>query len=124
MAGEVSSYIAALAVSPGKVANISQYDAACAVPFGGFRLSTDIYLHLLNIQVYLLTKVQIPGTWPSFSTAFSAFCLCTLIPITVKVVFEANVRVVYLARRGLPPKHLSKFWQRILDWGLKDKVQA
>ena len=92
-----------------------------AVPFGGFRLSADLYLHLLNLQVYFITKVQMHGVhrdvWPSLPAAFAAFCVFTLLPIGMNVAFEANVRSQYLARRNLPQTHLTKFWRGVLHQG-------
>lgn len=99
-----------------------------AIPFGGFRLSADIYLHLLNVQVYLFTKLQFHGmhntTWPMPPTALLALLTCTLIPVAINIVFEANIRAAYLARRNLSPNHLSNFWHQVLRWGVATRAQA
>ena len=99
-----------------------------AIPFGGFRLSADIYLHLLNVQVYLFTKLQFHGmhntTWPIPPTALLAFLTCTLIPVAMNIVFEANIRAAYLARRNLPANRLSNFWHQVLRWGVATRIQA
>ena len=109
-----------------KNSSCNQPVCCLAVPFGGFRLSADIFLHLLNLQVYLFTKLQIQGvhSWPIISTALLAFVTCTLMPVMLNVVFEANIRANYLARRNLSSQHLGTFWHWLRQRGIAHNAQA
>lgn len=127
MAGQVTCPLAC-ASTPQFAAATASHVPFTAVPFGGFRLSADLYLHLLNLQVYLITKVQMHGVhkevWPTFSTAAAAFCVFTLLPMGINVVFEANVRSQYLTRHNLSQSHLPKFWHGVLRWGMAASIQG
>lgn len=102
--------------------------SSAAVPFGGFRLSADVYLHALNLQLYLLSKFQMQGfskeRCPTLYSAAAAFCVFTLVPVAINIAYEANARSAYLARRNLPHNDLNNFWQQVLRWGVTPDVQT
>ena len=90
----------------------------CAVVLGGFRVSADVYLHFLNVQVYVITKVTLRGgfteLWPTVPDASAAFCVCTLLPLTIAALTEAKERSDFLHRQHLSQEKLGAFWTFVL----------
>ncbi len=100
-----------------------------SVPFAGFRFVADLFLHSLNVQIYVIMRIQ--QEWMRSSPidyqsaagrAFSAFCVCSIIPLMVNLFYEANVRSVYLTMRGLPHRQLGGFWLYILNYSYTDTL--
>ena len=99
-----------------------------AVVFGGFRLSADLYLHFLNLQVYAFSKFKLQGnykeSWPTLTNAFAAFCIFTVLPISINIFYEANERTNFLHSQRIPQNKLGSFWKFVLKWGVTSSIAA
>ena len=92
-----------------------------SIPFAGFRLVADLCLHALNLQVYVIMKFQQEwvrngsiDTLAVLKMGCVAFCCNTLIPLTLNLVYEANVRSAFLTHRRLSQRRLPNFWLAVL----------
>lgn len=102
-----------------------------SVPFAGFRLIADLSLHALNLQVYITMKIQ--QEWAQggpidmlavLKTGCVLFCFNSIIPLVVNLVYEANVRSIFLAHRGMSQQRLPLFWVAVLKRVLYAEVDA
>ena len=96
-----------------------------SVPFAGFRLVADLLLHALNLQVYILMKIQ--QEWAQddplnvlavLKTGFILFCFNSILPLMINLMYEAHVRSAFLAQRGLSQQRLPYFWLAVLKKAL------
>ncbi len=94
-----------------------------SVPFAGFRFVADLFLHTLNLQIYLIMRLQQEWMragpadfWAAFTTAIPIFCICSLIPLMINLFYEANVRSAYLTERRLSQRRMGRFWLTILKY--------
>lgn len=92
--------------------------------FGGFRLSADFYLHFLNLQIYLFTKIKTGKVeiWPTVPAAFVAFCIFTILPCMINIFYEASERSIFLRRQNLPQDRLGTLWRTVLRTGLASQL--
>ena len=102
-----------------------------SVPFAGFRLVADLFLHALNLQAYVTMKIQqkwVQGgpidVLGDLKTGCIVFCFNSIIPFLVNLVYEANVRSAFLAQRGLSQQILPYFWLTVLKKGLYVQMGA
>lgn len=101
-----------------------------SVPFAGFRLVADFFLHALNLQAYITMRVQQEWALGNpidvlavLKTGCIVFCN-SIIPLLVNLVYEANVRSAFLAQRGLSQQTMPCFWLTVLKKGLYVQVEA
>lgn len=102
-----------------------------SVPFAGFRFVADIFLHALNLQIYVIMRVQHEWIRPgpadilgALSTGFVMFCVDALLPLMLNLFYEANVRSAFLASRGLSQRRLGLFWLKVLKYSFYAEISA
>lgn len=102
-----------------------------SVPFAGFRLVADLYLHAINLQVYITMKIQQERAQDGpcnvlavLKTGCVLFCINSIIPLMVNLVYEARIRSAFLAQRGLSQQTLPYFWLTVLKKALHAQVDA
>ena len=99
-----------------------------ATGFVGFRLSTECWLHTLNLLCYVMMRLQQPGNladfslWGFISTSFMLLACNAVLPILVNVLYEARKRAKYVeATKSI--EAIKPFWSFVLSCIPQSKIE-